>query len=423
MRNVSADRPRLLAVILLAMGLGGCVAFGRVADNAGVIDHSVGQARNNSILLNIVRASRHEPLYFYSISRVSGAGVEDLKISLPAISFGPHRTASQKNYTIGYNGLSVLDNQQSGSFDVAVLESKNFYEGMLQPLTLDEVGTMLHQGFARELVYRLAVQDITVYGRVPDAQDRLPRDPSLSRFVNDPTSRSDNKFEFFLQGAMDHGVVVESYAVPAASPAGADKSSDAAKDKPAPKVESRLCYDPALVEDDSARDDDRQTRNACGARPPPEPGAPPLPGDLEATWRACTAEANTPLLARVQPPPAAGHNRVCAHLNKQVYAIQLDTRSLFGIYAYLGGVLREHATVKLRGLGASVEPRASGPLLEVDENRGEACFARAALDKTYCIPVTAGDNLKTVFSLLNALQAVKTSPGDLPFTPAIRIEQ
>jgi hypothetical protein len=39
------------------------------------------------------------------------------------------------------------------------------------------------------------------------------------------------------------------------------------------------------------------------------------------------------------------------------------------------------------------------------------------------VPATGSENLKTTFSIINALQALKTSTGDLPVTQAVRIEQ
>jgi hypothetical protein len=57
--------------------------------------------------------------------------------------------------------------------------------------------------------------------------------------------------------------------------------------------------------------------------------------------------------------------------------------------------------------------------------KGDAspCFAIATYQGRYCVPTTGSENLKTTFSIINALQALKTSTGDLPVTQAVRIEQ
>ncbi len=446
---------RAYALVLLALGLSGCIATGMVDRTTDTIDHSVGQARNNSILLNIVRASRYEPLYFYSVSRVSGGGLEDFKLSFPAITFGPHQAASQRNYTFGTNGLNVLDSQQTGSFDVGTLESKNFYEGMLAPLTLEEVGVLLQQGFPRELIYRLTVDSVTIYGpdmppRRQDAANGL--DVGLHRYVNDPASPSYGQFQTLFGAAMDHGLTVESFEVPGLDPAKAAGGSDSSKsddgkshDKsPSTHVWSRLCVDPALVKDVQSKNDATATGNECGMRPLPDLTTITQQENLGAVYQACQVSQNSPAAADVKKKGAAspdatkngaasasatsqpnqGRGRVCAHIGDVVFAVQLNTRSLFGIYAYLGKLLRDGQDGALMGLGADVEPRSTGPLLTVLKDRGLGpCFARAQLAANYCIPAEGASNLKMAFSLLNALQAVKTAPGDLPITPAVRIEQ
>jgi hypothetical protein len=395
------------AALLLGLALSACVAMGGIDRAAGTIDRSVGAARNTSILLNIVRASRQEPLYFYSISRVSGSGLEDFKFSLPSVSVGPNRTAAQKNFTFGTNGLNVLDSQRSGSFDVALLESKNFYQGMLAPLDLLEINLLLKQGFPRELVYRLAVQDVTVY----DGK-------ALRRYVNDPRSKDYPLFNVFMDAAMSHGITTETFLQEGGAHDPADKTHPAGGLTPA----ARLCVDTTLVTDPKALEDVRQSGNECGKRPVVLPSADQTHGalDFESAYAACsnaTAAPGGPAGADVQ------HNRVCAHLNGQVIITQLDTRSLFGVFQYLGGLVASGKDVPLRGLGGPAEPLTTGPLLHVTHDRGDGCFASVDWEEHYCVPRADNGNLKQVFSMINALQALKTAPGDLPATQAVRIEQ
>ena len=79
---------RVAALGVLAASLAGCVAFGDITPHVDEIDQSVGSSLNQAILLNIIRASRNEPLYFTSISQVSGSGNADLKTGLPNIVLG-----------------------------------------------------------------------------------------------------------------------------------------------------------------------------------------------------------------------------------------------------------------------------------------------------------------------------------------------
>lgn len=395
----------LLIAVAASLLLAGCVAMGGIDRTADTIDRSAGAARNNSILLNIVRASRREPLYFYSISHVSGSGIEDFKLSLPPVSLGPHRTAAQRNFTIGTNGLNVLDSSRSGSFDVALLESKNFYQGMLDPLELLEINLLLKQGFPRELVYRLAVQDVTVYD-----------ESGLHRFVNDPASSSYPQFNFFMAAAMSHGITTETFLQEHGA-----AGDDAAPGKPhasAKTAAARLCVDPTLA-DPAAADDIRQSGNQCGKRPVVLAATDEARGalDFESAYAACRD------LTAGAASTEAQHNRVCAHLNGKVIITQLNTRSLFGIFQYLGGLLASGKDSPLMGLGAAPEAHTTGPLLSIIQERRDDCFANVTWGARYCVPRSGSDNLKQVFSMINALQALKTAPGDLPATTSVRIEQ
>jgi hypothetical protein len=404
-------RVRAAAVLLLlGLGLSACVAMGAIDGAAGTIDRSVGTARNTSILLNIVRASRQEPLYFYSISRVSGSGTEDFKFSLPAVSVGPNRTVAQKNYTFGLNGLNVLDNQRSGSFDVALLESKNFYQGMLAPLDLLEINLLLKQGFPRELIYRLSVQDITVYD-----------DKGLHRYLNDPSAASYNDFNTYMTAAMIYGVTTETFLQKGPPPKEASGGTSADKSRggeaPAMTPGARLCVDPTLMSPPATMADVNSSGNECGKRPTVLPAEDQSQGalDFEEAYKACSAPA-------ASPPTDTQHNRVCAHLGGKVIITQLNTRSLFGIFQYLGGVMADDVDVPLGHYGTAAETRATGTLLKVTQDRKD-CFASVDWDRHYCVPREPNKNLREVFSIINALQALKTAPGDLPATQAVRIEQ
>ncbi len=435
----------VLAVLAAASLASACVSFGGVARTAGTIDRSAGEARNDSILLNILRASQHEPLYFYSISRVSGSGMEDFKLNLPPFTLGPKQLTNQRNYTFG---ADILDSQRSGSFDVALLDSKNFYQGMLAPLDLLEINLLLKQGFPRELVYRLVVQDITIYD-----------DKGLHRYVNDPAKggpippiplttpmadiarlAASPDFNLYFEAAMTHGITTETYSRldsggdDDAKPAGdtGAKGGPAGAGKKGPMsttTAARLCFDETLIEQTSdigklSMGDVQKSGNLCGERPfivPLAEASEPLPA-LQKAYDDCKA-----LDAASSAPnsPAQHSNRFCARFGPQIMAVELNTRSLFGIFQYLGEVLNNGNRVQLWGLGGANESTARrGPLLDISNSRTGACFADVIKGPVrYCIPANDGEALKETFSIINALQALKTSPGDLPATTAVRIEQ
>ena len=443
MAGVSGKFIRAGLALCAALLSSGCVALGGIDRTAFTIDKSVGEARNRSILTNIVRASNSEPLYFYSINQVSGAGLADFKFSLPPFTEGSRQTAAQDSYTFGATNL--LEGNQSGNFQVAVLDSKNFYAGMMAPFELTELNVLLRQGFPRELVYRLAVQDITIYAadpRQPQTDSDHPKGV-LQRYVNDPASaESYAKFNTFLAAAISHGITIEEYQVqPKALDSGTYTTGKGGKagagaGAASPVVAGRLCSDMALISDPTALTDVKDSGNACGARPTVEAADVNSAGgidNLQNTWMNCFEIQQKRKQANGKPQDDQGHasqqggapqNRVCAELNGQVIAIQLNTRSLYGVLRYLGGLLADGKDVELAGLGAESETKLTGALLTIQKDPASgACFASVDWHGHYCIPQDHSEPLKQTFSIINALQALKTSPGDLPITPTVRIEQ
>ncbi len=85
------------ALVLAAAVLAGCVAQGEIQNHVERINKSVGTSRNEAILLNIVRASRNEPLYFTSLPSVTGQGNMSLSTGLPTITFGRARPSPRSS--------------------------------------------------------------------------------------------------------------------------------------------------------------------------------------------------------------------------------------------------------------------------------------------------------------------------------------
>ena len=102
---------------------------------------------------------------------------------------------------------------------------------------------------------------------------------------------------------------------------------------------------------------------------------------------------------------------------------EIVSRSTFGIYRYLGGVLRnQHDMIMLRGRRDRNEPERI-PLLEISRDSSGGCFVDLHFDEHYyCVPKEGAENTKAIFSLLAQLIALRT-PGDLAITPAVRVTQ
>src|ERR1700733_8426547 len=95
---------KLVATAALGVSLSGCLAFGSLDRRATSINEGLGDAQNINLLLNLVRASRSEPLYFESLAGVHGSAQEDLRLGVPQFTIGPHQVIAQRQFTNGANG-------------------------------------------------------------------------------------------------------------------------------------------------------------------------------------------------------------------------------------------------------------------------------------------------------------------------------
>jgi hypothetical protein len=410
---------KLVATAALGVSLSGCLAFGSLDRRATSINEGLGDAQNINLLLNLVRASRSEPLYFESLAGVHGSAQEDLRLGVPQFTIGPHQVIAQRQFTNGTNGSNFVDSQTATSFDVGVFNSKDFYAGMMTPLSLDEANLLFSQGYSRELVLYLLIDSLRVTDvtNLKTGQDEstaptfvLYNDPTRPNYHDtDPSAPVSPTFERFIKEAMVHGLTTEAYApVAAAAPtttqaAGSAPGVSVVVVQPAPtKPEgggehARLCYDYALATPDAMQDfaDEKKAfpdeNNRCGATGP--------------VTRAQSSEL-----------PVFLHGRK--------YEITVTFRSIFGIFNYLGALLAEDdaQAVQLRDYGIVNEPVTPAPLLNVVTSGQMDCFA--AVDyrgKRYCVPVKGAENTKRIFAILNALLALKTAPGDLPQVQTVRI--
>jgi hypothetical protein len=77
------------AAALLGVGLTACAVIDRVDPRFDTVNRAAANARNESILLNIVRASHNIPLNFVAFSRVSGSHSLGAGAALPTFGLGP----------------------------------------------------------------------------------------------------------------------------------------------------------------------------------------------------------------------------------------------------------------------------------------------------------------------------------------------
>ena len=147
-----------------ALALAGCTSVDQFATRPTAYNIEAETAQNQQILLNVVRSSQRRPLEFTQLQSVSAATSEGLTIALsqPLKEHGG-TTASTLAPTITASGGPTIT--------VAVLDTQEFYQAILKPLTTQELDLYLKRGLPQRAVYHLFVSRIAVSFKQPGDKD------------------------------------------------------------------------------------------------------------------------------------------------------------------------------------------------------------------------------------------------------------
>jgi hypothetical protein len=380
-----------------------CAMVDTVDGRYNQINRSSDKARNESILLNIVRASRHVPLNFVAISRVSGSTSATMGGGLPNFIVGPYAIATPVDKLTSNPALTrdaIINNttlnastNASNSFDLSLLESKDFYAGLLSPVDLPTLNFFIHQGYSHELLYWLFAEAVreTVGGRTTEYRN-VPTEMCSSN------AAMPRCFGKLVDIAVANGLTVES------------KSTERIDDgNKIIEIYARFCFDSIVA--DRVSDDYLHGE---------------IPGSLRGSGSYEPRCGSSWTLPSKNAAKAGGVNDTLTfQINDPQFGpirYEIITRSTFGIYQFLGTVLDEEATERIR-LHRNVYVRDTR-LLAVEQGGmySGPCFVELKYEGGYyCVPTTGGENTKQTFSILAQLLALKTQNGDLAITPAVRI--
>lgn len=463
-------RRELLTSGVLALAVSACAIVDPVDPRYDTVNRSLSKARNESILLNILRASHEWPLSFTTVPQVNPGMTNTTSVGLPNFLLGPSYKpplvgplgavgVTSTQYTLPSSSPmrdaifsnNTLSNATSvtSSFSVSSLETGTFYNGLLTSVNLHDLNYFIRQGYSRELLFWLFADTVEVFigGTVIGFQYNPPDDYGCPE--HEPKQRC---FREFVEIATITGLSVESKTVrsgsgsakskgggstdgldtegaAARSGAGGESGAGTGGGKSGggsgPKTEySRFCFDPVLAERGRrAMDPERRrivmARYIDAFKPSPTCGSPWNPGQTE-------EEATDTLQFNVGP-----------------LRFKILTRSTNSIYQFLGRVLREEIQVKKEEItGAEPIVRAYLPpgrwderlpllsttrddpklLTIVPADGQQPCFVHTYfIDGDWCVPEIGASNTKRIFSLLAELLALKTQASDLAITPAVRI--
>jgi hypothetical protein len=237
-------------------------------------NRSTDWAKNEAILLNIVRASEYQPLNFLSFQPYTGSASVTGTAAAPSFIIGPDRVNSQKQYTIGSSTLSASATG-SGTINVTNLDTSDFYDSLLSPVDFVNLNAFQHQGYPRELLFRLFADYVSlkpqagspntldsaiVYNDPSEVKSCFPLSPpTIKRLYGAAATDSQRRicFKDLVVFALVSGLSSEIRTVaPAASTTksttgggggGGNQNQTQNSNTPKPQTEGRLCFDPALA--------------------------------------------------------------------------------------------------------------------------------------------------------------------------------
>ena len=126
-----------------------------------------------------------------------GSGTASGAVGLPAIVFGPMQTAAQHQYVFGGGSGSGSPNAMtttaSTAIDVSIPETRDFYRGLLTPVSARTVAFFTAQGIPREILFYLFTDRLIetrrgvgtfVSARPHEAASRRDRDRQLRELAD-----------------------------------------------------------------------------------------------------------------------------------------------------------------------------------------------------------------------------------------------
>jgi hypothetical protein len=389
---------------LIAVVLSACAVVDPVHPRSDTIDRSLERARNESILLNIVRASHQWPLNFTAIAQVSPSAMNQTTLGLPNFLTGPGPVPLPPGRDVIFDNNSFSNALTvSSNFSISSLNTGTFYRGLLNPVDLHDLNYFIRQNYPRELLFWLFTDTVElIKPRKIGFHYDPPNDYGCAR--EDPKQRC---FREWVEIAVITGLTVEAKTI--------QRKVD---DKITTKEYSRFCFDRVLAEQgkramDPARLYILKTRYlATGLRRSPQCNEPWSPGA-----RGREEESDT-LFFYFGP-----------------YTFRILTRSTNSIYQFLGQLLRQQRDHIPPAQDPYIPPlEEAGPptlstrpynpelLTIVPEQPGVRCFAHTYFfDGDYCVPEHGAENTKRIFSLLAELLALKTMANELAITPLVRV--
>lgn len=151
------------AIVVMCLALPSCAIVDQYADRAATYNLEAEQAQEKGILLNIIRASLRRPMQFTSVTSIAGStsatgsGGYSGPVSIPFRLSGG--TAGYPNLTTWTAGGSMSGSE---TFTVPVLDTQEFYQGILKPIPSQYLDLLIQQRYPMDLLFNLFIQKVVM---------------------------------------------------------------------------------------------------------------------------------------------------------------------------------------------------------------------------------------------------------------------
>ena len=137
--------------VVAAAVLSSCATADRFAQHSVEYNLQAETIKNQNLLNNIIRSAYRRPLQFTDLTTITG------QVSVSGtggftVPFGGPRS--------GFIFSPSVTASETPNFTVAVLNTQEFYKGILTPITTQILAYYISQGFPRELLLRLLISEI-----------------------------------------------------------------------------------------------------------------------------------------------------------------------------------------------------------------------------------------------------------------------
>ena len=171
-------------IVCVAASFVGCATKTQIAEQGVKANLAVEDAANQVLLLNVIRATKRRPMHFTRFQVLRGPiGIGAPAVTLP-LPFGP-------DFATQIYNLSVTQTLDKPSFDVQIMDTQKFLQGITKPVATKTMLYYLDQGWPQQMILHIFVREF----------EEIHADGSVTSIVNYPQNKREfAKFQKIAEG-------------------------------------------------------------------------------------------------------------------------------------------------------------------------------------------------------------------------------